>query len=89
MSRWREALARFERAEALDRGDYLPEDRYESWAVAYQERWKRLYRQLMGYYACWGDHASVMRTYTRLQQMLAEYFRVEPSPQTQALLEAL
>jgi len=128
MGQWQEAIAHYEHAAALYRGDYLNEDRYEAWALTHQEKWKRMYwqllvhlagcyaqaglylkavergeqaielaptwseaiyRELMGYYAQLGDSAGIMRTYTRLQQMLAEYFHTEPSPQTKELMEKI
>ncbi len=48
-----------------------------------------MYRQLISYYAHLGDRAGMMRTYARLEQMLAEYFHAEPSPQTKELIEKI
>ena len=48
-----------------------------------------IYRELMGYYAQLGDSAGIMRTYARLEQMLAEYFHTEPSLQTRELIEQI
>ena len=38
--RWHEAVIQYERAAALYLGDYLAEERYEGWALAYQEHWR-------------------------------------------------
>lgn len=38
--RWDEAIAAFEGACALYRGEYLSEERYAEWALPYRERWR-------------------------------------------------
>ena len=42
-----EALGKYEQAAALYRGDFLGEDRYESWVASHQERWRERYLQLL------------------------------------------
>ncbi|MCS6937035.1 MAG: tetratricopeptide repeat protein [Candidatus Bipolaricaulota bacterium] len=42
-----EAIALYERAVALYRGEYLEEDRYEEWAVHARERWRERYVELL------------------------------------------
>ncbi|MCS6903190.1 MAG: tetratricopeptide repeat protein [Candidatus Bipolaricaulota bacterium] len=42
-----EAIALYEKAVALYRGEYLAEDRYEEWAVHVRERWRERYVELL------------------------------------------
>lgn len=44
---WSDALKQYEQAAALYQGDYLSEDRYESWAAPYQEQWRGKYLRLI------------------------------------------
>lgn len=67
--------------EAVERGEH---------AIEIAPTWSEpMYRQLIRYYAHLGDRAGMMRTYARLEQMLAEYFHAEPSPQTKELIEKI
>ncbi len=56
----KDALACFEKAERLYRGDYLPEERYADWCAEERERLRELYFDMLGHMvdsciAC-GDH---------------------------------
>jgi DNA-binding SARP family transcriptional activator len=42
-----EAIALYEKAVALYRGEYLADDRYEDWALHFRERWRERYVELL------------------------------------------
>ena len=41
--RWGEAALHFQEAVDIYQGDYLPEDRYEDWAMPYHQQWQQRY----------------------------------------------
>lgn len=68
---WHEAVDHYERAAALYRGDYLAEDRYESWALAYQEHWRRAYLELLARLAdCYAHLKQYQEAIARLEQAI-------------------
>ncbi|KAB2873982.1 MAG: PAS domain-containing protein, partial [Bauldia sp.] len=67
--RLRDALVRFEKAECVYKGDYLPEERYADWCAEERERLREIHFEVLGHmvdgYLSGGDHERAMR-YCRL-----------------------
>jgi len=67
----RRAVDYYERAFGLYQGDYLAEERYESWALAYQECWKRIHLELLTRLSeCYAHLGQYQRAIERAEQAI-------------------
>ena len=74
--RGHEAVIHYERAAALYLGDYLAEERYEGWALAYQRHWRRIYWELL---TRLGECYAGLGQYRRAIAWVERAFALEPT----------
>jgi len=70
---YEEAIAEYQAAVELYKGDYLPEERYEDWAIAQAERWREIYLDLLSHLAeCHARLGQYRRAIARCHQALGK-----------------